>query len=107
MSDISAPPRVWHTHACRRVRDGAWVYANFGAERRLRMVHPNTPVVPVTLVEDPAGSHWGWIADGEDQPGIIQPTEHQFEAQFPYGWRAEQERGHGRMVRLRVEETEG
>lgn len=98
---------VWHSHATRRVRDGRWVYVHFGTEQRLRICYPNTFVVPVTLTEDQDGSHWGWITRGRDEPTMIQPTRHQFETQFPYGWRSEQERGHGRMVRLRVEECHG
>lgn len=58
--------------------------------------------IPVTLTEDPAGDYMGWIKSGKDEPIMIQ--HHQiFDIQFPYGHKAEQERGYGEAVRLRIE----
>lgn len=67
------------------------------------------PVVPVAVTEveadSPDGTHWGWIdASGCDdgKPVMIWAFRGAFDAQFPYGPRAEVEAGRGRVVRLRI-----
>lgn len=106
VSDTTAPPRVWHTHAARGVHNLRWVYEYFGNPTWIRICYPNHTPVAVTLAEDPAGSHWGWIRTDTDEPTMIRASRHQFEAQFTYGWQAEEKAGRGRMVRLRVEEDQ-
>jgi len=65
------------------------------------------PVVPVTVTEvaDDAedGTHWGWIdASRDGRPCMMWARRFAFDMQFPYGPDAEQERGKGRVVRLRI-----
>jgi hypothetical protein len=69
------------------------------------------PVVPVTVTlvdkDAPDGTHWGWIdATGRDhgRPVMIWAFRGAFDMQFPYGPEAEEERGKGRVVRLRITE---
>jgi hypothetical protein len=71
--------------------DRQWVTRCYGGD-----------VVPVELVEDPAGTYWGWddVADGMT---MVQPHHGMYTMQFAYGPEAEEERGNGRTVRLRVE----
>lgn len=66
--------------------------------------------VPVRVVEDPEGTHKGWIdardeVRGDDRPGLICRKEI-FEIQFPYGSQAEIDHGRGRAVLLRIERIE-
>ena len=69
------------------------------------------PIVAVTVVEvpddDPAGTHWGWIASGHDKPSMIWPNRACFDVCFPYGAEAEEKAGRGRAVRLAVTEVAG
>lgn len=70
------------------------------------------PVVPVNVVlvdKDAAdGTHWGWIdatdRHGDGRPVMIWTFRGAFDAQFPYGPEAEEKRGKGRVVRLRITE---
>lgn len=87
-----------------RDREDTW-YA-LGDEQYVRM-HGCANPVPVEVIEDATGSHLGWIdaedeLKGDDTPVMIQ--HHRiFNVQFPYGYEAEEKRGHGRAVRVRVE----
>jgi hypothetical protein len=66
------------------------------------------PVVAVRVTEvetdSPDGTHWGWIDAGKESgpPCMIWAHRGAFDMQFPYGTEAEQERGKGRVVRLRI-----
>ena len=69
------------------------------------------PVVPVTvtLVGDdaPDATHWGWVSasgQGRGRPEMIWATRGAFDAQFTYGPEAEEKRGKGHVVRLRITE---
>lgn len=83
---------------------GDW--SALGDEHYVRL-HGCTEPVPVEVIEDPEGSHLGWIdaedeLEGDDTPVMIQ--HHQvFNIQFAYGYEAEEKRGRGRAVRLRIE----
>lgn len=63
--------------------------------------------VPVLVTKDPDGTHYGWIDAGSPERGpvMIQPHLALFKMQFPYGPEAEEERGKGRVVRLRIEDA--
>jgi hypothetical protein len=103
MSDTA---RAWRMH-CHVTATG---FQNFG-ERWWVAIHglPH-PVVEVDVAEvakeDPAGTHWGWIRADKDVPGMIWQHRGAFNAQFPYGPKAEEERGKGRVVRLAVRKSE-
>jgi hypothetical protein len=66
------------------------------------------PVVPVLVaevaVDSPDGTHWGWIDNNRQpaRPCMIWASRAAFDVQFPYGPRAEEEAGKGRIVRLRI-----
>jgi hypothetical protein len=64
------------------------------------------PIVEVLVVlvaeNDPSGTHWGWLAKGEDVPSMIWPYWGQYSMCFLYGVRAEEGAGHGRTLRLHV-----
>jgi hypothetical protein len=95
----------WQAYCVRRVRDGHPAYAHFGSEGWVRMCFPGMMCVPVTLTEDPEGTHYGWVEPDEDI-SMVQPSYPQFQMQFPYGWQSEQKLGRGRMVRVQVEERD-
>lgn len=97
---------MWRMHAH---NDGG-VYTNLGARPWVELHGLPYPIVPVAVREvtddDPAATHWGWLRTGGDTPSMIWPSHAQFSVCFPYGYRAEEEAGRGRMVRLAVEEVE-
>lgn len=75
-------------------------FSNFGDRQWVTMCFGGD-VVPVRLVEDDAGTYWGW-----DEPGglaMVQPHYGMFTMQFAYGPEVEEERGRGRTVQLSVE----
>lgn len=58
---------------------------------------------PVQVTIDPEGTYWGWLETGGDVPIMVYPHKTLFEVCFPYGYRAEEEKGKGHAVRLRIE----
>lgn len=105
-------PRVWRLFAglVRPPREAAF-YSDFYPEAGLVALCGHDPIA-VTLTEDPAGAYLGWL-DAPDRPGGGSPDEvalvqiaDLFDMQFPYGVKAEVERGKGTVVRLRVEPTD-
>jgi hypothetical protein len=82
-------------------QDGTYWYPG---DRRFVMMYGGThPMVTVVLTEDPDGPYYGWIRAGEVLPIMIYPNEDLFSMCFPYGYRGEEERGRGEMVRMRAE----
>jgi hypothetical protein len=77
-------------------------------DRRHVYFHGCTTPAPVMVTEDPQGTHLGWIDSDGTTPVMILRKEI-FEIQFPYGSRAEVERGAGRVVQLsiRLKEDDG
>ena len=63
--------------------------------------------VPVVVSVDDEGTHWGWldVDRAGEAPTMVQPHYGLYSMQFPYGPEAEEQRGRGRTVRLRVEEV--
>ena len=88
-------------------------FQNIGDRWWVEIHYLPDPVVPVLVAEVPLdsaeGTHWGWI-DAPDQlsaredgrPTMIWAFRCAFDAQFPYGPKAEEELGKGRVVRLRI-----
>lgn len=108
MSEVSRvqepEPRVWHMHG-HAADNGVWVAV--GAEWWVRIHGYGPPPVPVTLTEDTAGDYMGWIDFKDEEPREPAMIQHReiFDVQFPYGHRAEVERGRGEAVRLRIVEV--
>lgn len=88
---------------------GTWV--TVGDERFLRLHGYEEAPVPVTVTEDPDGDYMGWIEFDDagkpvEDPHFIQ--HHRiFDVQFPYGHKAEVERGRGEALRLAIEPLDG
>ncbi len=59
-------------------------------------------IVPVRLVEDPEGTHFG-LVDPAGMLVMVRRGRARFEAQFTYGSAETEAHGGGRVVRLRVE----
>jgi hypothetical protein len=99
-----------------RAADGSWLmwahehgtYQNIGARWWVKIHGLPYPIVPVTVTEvgrdSPDGTHWGWIRGDRDggRPVMIWAHWGAFGMQFPYGVTIEEERGTGRVVRLRI-----
>lgn len=68
------------------------------------VMHGDPSPRPVVAIEDPDGRYYGWLETGSDLLTMVQPHAGMFEMQFPYGARAEVERGKGEIVRLKIEE---
>lgn len=69
-------------------------------------IYGDEPVAVVVSV-DAAGTHWGWQEAERDSEGpeMIQPHRGMYTMQFAYGPEAEEARGRGRTVKLRVEDA--
>lgn len=80
---------------------GGW--SALGDERYVRLHGCKDPVA-VTVTEDPEADYLGWIGTEDTAPNMIQ-HKRIFEIQFPYGSKAEVERGRGRVVPVRIEHT--
>jgi hypothetical protein len=91
--------RTWYMYAY----DDDDLFEYFGDLWWVKLHGLSNPIVPVRLTEDPEGRYYGWLATGEDEPNMIWPSKAQFEMCFPYGPKAEEERGRGQTVRLSVE----
>ena len=105
MADVVQYPNIcdeWKMYAGRMTERGRMHIAN--CPRTVR-AYGDDPI-PVTVTEDPEGTHWGWIdADRTERgPVMIQPHRVLFDVQFAYGPDVEEELGKGRIVRLRVED---
>lgn len=106
--------------AKQRLRDRSWkMFAGRMSDRGRIHVYPDARTVtaygddptPVVVMEDPEGSHYGWIGgrflhyEPDEFPTMIQPHKGMFDMQFPYGPEAEQKRGHGEIIRLSVSDA--
>ncbi len=63
-----------------------------------------TDILKLDIQETPDGPYWGWQNTGETKFCMIFSRELLLETCFPYGTKAEIERGKGRVVRLSVTE---
>jgi hypothetical protein len=101
---MSEDPRSWELFGAANEKNG--VYSVVGDAFFVRL-HGMTPV-PIRLVEDPEGIYFGWLDAQEDEPDpLFVQHERIFEISFPYGSKAEEDAGHGKKVRLRIEERDG
>ena len=80
-------------------------FRHIGSEGYVKAHLLSDPIVPVIVTEDPSGMYWGWMDAGSDKPCMIWPTETAFRICFPCKPEDKEERGDGRIVRLRVERT--
>jgi hypothetical protein len=67
------------------------------------------PIVKVSVRErrptDPPSDYWGWLPTKDPDHFIfVWPSEMQLNMCFPYGPKADEDRGYGRKVNLVVEE---
>ena len=112
---------TWHMYAMRSHHPDRGVYYQHVHESRQWVAlwpGGKENIVKVLVTEDPDGDYWGWLDEGgsilnrqspyvrqpTDYPKMVQPTEGMFTMQFPYGPKAEQEAGHGEVVRLTIAE---
>lgn len=111
MSTTDPSSITYFAHRSVRQHDGAVMYFSACPRRWWVELHglPDT-IVSLRLRErregDPSSDYYGWI-DAKD-PGEytnVWPSEGQLEMCFPYGSRAETDRGRGRKVNLIVEEV--
>lgn len=79
----------------------------FPSELKVRMCldwkNPE-PIIRVWVQEDEQGRYYGWHAKEDRFYSMIFPSYIQFKICFPYGHEIEEEKGHGRMIRLSIEE---
>ena len=103
---------TWGAFAYREDGRRGTLYSTVGPRPYVALHGLGHPIVPVTVTEvdagDPSATHWGWIdADGDYLKwALVWPSRAQFDVCFLYGVKAEEERGKGRAVRLRVTEPE-
>jgi len=73
------------------------------------------PIIKVLIELEDNGKYWGWIynPDYKDSmyrkdgiPQMIWPSKNQVEMCFVYGIKAEEDRGKGKLVRLKITEIE-
>lgn len=82
-------------------REGA--FRSVGPLSYVRAHHCGGEVRPVKVEEDPAGPYWGWLWADRDAPSMIWFREASFRMCFAGMPEDMQERGEGRIVRLRIE----
>jgi hypothetical protein len=113
LADRPASGMTWDAFAYREDGRRGSRYSTVGPRPYVALHGLGWPIVPVVVTEtaygDPDATHWGWIAVGEDTPtwALVWPSRAQYAICFPYGVKAEEERGRGRTVRLRVAEPGG
>lgn len=61
----------------------------------------------VVLHEDPDGEYRGWIVPDSDGTPVMVQHAKIYPIQFAYGPEAEEKKGRGRTVRLRIERIDG
>lgn len=102
---------LYYAHRCTNSRDGSTYYTTMSPSIRFVKAHYfKEPIVTVRLRErletDPPSPYWGWLAtDRPEEYQYVWPSEMQVEMCFPYGTRAEADRGRGRKVNLMLEEV--
>lgn len=90
-------------------------FRHFGIRPSIASMYGDKPEdivnVKCTISEDQtehtAPDYWGWYDLNEKRWSIgslIQPSFIQFKMCFPYGYKAEEERGYGKAYRLDIEE---
>jgi hypothetical protein len=101
---------VWEMWAGRPSQNRDGLFLTVEQHKRSAEMYGVEDPIRVAAFEDPEGPYYGWIefpsewrplADGT--PRMIQPHDGLYNMQFPYGPEAEEEKGRGRTVRLRVE----
>lgn len=101
---------VYYAHKFVREHDGVVSYQTVCPRLWWVQLHGfSEPIVTVRIREsrdeDPPSDYFGWI--DSDDPGeftFVMPCEGMLEMCFPYGSKAESDRGRGRKVNLIVEE---
>ncbi len=79
------------------------VFVNMATDARHALHHGHNPPIEVIVKEDEAGEYFGWMRPSDTEPVMIQPHRGMFEMQFPWGSKAEQEAGNGKVLKLTVE----
>lgn len=96
--------RFWRLPAI--ARPGGYFDRIGDSPRLLELMAARDSVTEVDVAEVPLssgeGSYFGWIPAGENVPVMIRCGSDPYRAQFTYGPEAEERRGKGRTVRLRV-----
>lgn len=99
------PPKGWDMFA-HRMDDGERLH-HVQPTSQMVALYGRGEVVAVDVREIPSGSdatHYGWLEVGAKTPSMIWPSMVQLEMCFPYGMKAEVDRGRGRCVMLAIEE---
>ncbi len=78
------------------------LFYHVGSKAYVKLHHSSYPMVPVVVVEDINGTYWGWADPDRDIPSMIWHHESLFSMCFPHGYRASEEAGNGRHVRLSI-----
>lgn len=108
------PDGPWEMYA-HRYDGGSGRFNTVGSRRFVEVHYLGEPIYPVLVEEvpddDETGQYWGWMGaaylphiEADTQPVMIWATRGQFECCFPYGSKAEAERGKGRVLHLRITE---
>lgn len=106
--------RQWDGYAANRVVNDERVWFHFNEHPRYVEMNGGVPV-EVVAIEDPDGTHFGWLgfeeivngkvwSPADTSPVMVQPRWSVFTMQFPYGPETEVGRGKGEIVRLRIEQ---
>jgi len=94
-----------HVHPERREPDGSPLITSvYEHEQAMRMCgYKPGEYNKLNIVEDPEGIHFGWVSN--DEPDRIRMIQHKqiFGIQFPYGVKAEESKGEGKAVSVRLD----
>lgn len=82
------------------LKNGTYFYAGSRFFVKLHGV-PDADIKKVIVTENPAGDYYGW-KDKSGEIEFIWPSDTQRDMCFPYGPKAEEEKGNGVRVRLTI-----
>lgn len=90
-----------------------YAHCHFGAYRDffphqdiVRSIGGNDPIHRVRITTDADGSFWSWWNAEKSRHDFTWSHRDGVEICFPYGSKAEEDRGRGKVVRVRVERIE-
>lgn len=97
--------QVFYCHKLKsdRFPAGFW-YAHLFTHKQAVGMCGSEPIIRVSVEEDQKGDYFGWEYSDKKNFSMIYPSIKLVEICFPYGTKAEEEKGRGRVVKLKITE---
>lgn len=85
------------------VRRGEWLHSFFPHAGLCGTCTDSDPVVRVRVTPDDSGDHWSWWDTARGVFLFTNGHREGVEICFPYGTKVDEERGRGKVIRVRVD----